>query len=392
VSSNDGVAALIVSGVAVAGKFALGDVLGPYLKPEDANADGIDAAYDTDNSLLAYRHIVDFYTAAGNGVELYVMAVAQTVTMEDMCDKTKAYAAKLLEVANGKVRLVGITRVPDAGYTATLVDGLDDDATAAAVKAQALFVESFAKFRPVSFLIEGRDFQGTPGDLLDLRDEATGPNANRVAIVLSADTVVSAADAKYGAYANVGFALGRYAGIPVQRDPGRVRDGAMAVSNVGLSDGSLLSAYDETDLVAIDAKGYMFLWQHTGKAGYYFNMGHAACPIDDDYSYMQRGRVIDKAARLIREVYLDDLLDEIEVDATTGKLTVGVVKNFQERGKKMIETNMLANQEISGCGVYVDAGQNVLSTDKIEVQLTIVPMGLAKEIVVNLGFSNPQSA
>ncbi|MDP2723203.1 MAG: DUF2586 family protein [Bacteroidales bacterium] len=391
VASKDGVALLIVSAVSVVDKFALGDVIGPIYKPEDADAYGINAAYDLANTLLAYQHIVDFYAEAGNGAPLYLMPVAQTVTMEEICDKTKTYAATAIESLNGEVRLVIVTRVPDAGYAATVLNGLDDDVIAAAIKAQALAVASFAAFRPVSFLIEGRDYQGVPGSALDLRSLADGPNANRVGIVISADPDVSAADADHAAYANVALVGGRLASIGVQRDPGRVRDGALNVTKMGLSDASNVDDVSETDLVALHDKGYIFGWKHTGLAGYYINMGHAACPIADDYAYLSRGRTIDKAARLIRQVYIQDLLDEIEVDSD-GKLSTGVIKNFQSRGESTIRTNMLAKKEASGVGVYVDPAQNVLSTDKLIVELKITPMGIAKEIVVNLGFTNPATA
>lgn len=388
VAEKDGVAALIVSGIAVAEKFALGDILGPFYKPEDAEAMGIDADYDDTNKLLAYRQIYDFYKNAGNGADLYVMVVAQTLTMEDMCDKTLTHAAKLIEQLNGEVRLIGISRVPDATYTPTYTDGMDDDVIAAVTKAQALAEESFTKHRPVSFLIEGREFQSNSGNLQDLRDEATGPNANRVGVILSSDPDVSALETEYDGYANVGFVLGRQAAIPVQRNLGRVHDGKLPVDKAGFSDGKEISEYDETDFDAMEDKGYIFMRQHTGKAGYYFNGDHAACKIQDDYAFLSRGRTIDKAARLIRQVYLEDLLDEILVDQD-GKLQVGVVKNFQARGKSQIEINMLTKLEISGCGVFVDPDQDILSTDKLEIEVSITPVGIAKEIVVKLGFYNP---
>jgi len=390
VSSKDGVAALIGSGVAVATKFALGDILGPIYKPEDAAIYGIDEAYDSENEVLMYQHIKDFYSTAGNGSPLYLMVVVNTVTLTELADKTNDYAAKLIEQLKGEVRLVILSRVPDASYTATVVGGLDDDVITAASMAQALAVESFNKFRPVSFLIEGRGYQGVPGTLVDLRSASAGPNANRVGIVLSADPTVSASVTDYEGYANVAMVAGRLAAIPVQRDPGRVRDGALPTSKLALSDGVDITHVSETDLVAIHDKGYIFGWQHTGKAGYFINMGHAACPIEDDYAYLSRGRTIDKAARLIRQVYLNDLLDELLID-DDGKLEQGIVKNFQSRGESIISINMVAKGEASSVGVYVDANQNVLSTDRLTVELKIVPLGIAKEIVVNLGFTNPSN-
>ena len=387
ISSKDGVAALIGSGIAVEGHFALGDIIGPIYKPEDAEQLGIDAQYDKANKVLLYHHIVDFYKTAGTGTPLYLMVVANTVTLSEMANKNSEYAAKLIERLNGELRIVMLSRVPNSEYRVNNENGIDDDALTALIKAQELWAFSFENFRPVTFLIEGRAFSGNVSHLKNLRDEKDGPKANRVGVVISADADVSNEAAEYSDYANVAFVGGRLAAIPVQRNIGRVRDGALPITNAGLSGNIDMSQILEADLDVIDAKGYIFMWKHPGKAGWYFNMDHAACPIDDDYAYLSRGRTIDKAARLLRQVYLENLLDELELD-NDGKLEVSVVKAFQASGKSIIETNMLANKEASAVTVFVDSDQNVLATDKLAVQLRIVPVGIAKEIVVNLGFSN----
>jgi hypothetical protein len=386
VSEKDGVAAIIGSGIAVNGMFALGDILGPFYQVRDAEAKGINAKYDEENKLLLYQHIADFYKNAGTGAALYVMPVAQTVTLEEMADKDLQYAAKLIEQLSGEVRLVALTRVPDLAFEPVLTAGLDSDVIAAASKAQVLAVHSFDHFRPVSFLIEGRAFQGTVGDIADLRNEAAGPNANRVHVVISADNTRAMEDTNSLYYAHAGFALGRAAAIPVQRNLGRVRDGKLDIKNPGLSSGDPLNIFNETDLNVLNEKGYIFLRQHAGKAGYFFNDDHAACPIQDDYAYLNRGRVIDKAARLIRQLYLNDLLDELLVDKD-GKLDIGVVKNFEKRGESHIAMNMRG--QISNVEVFMNPDQNILATDETEVQLAITPLGTNRKMKIKLGFKNP---
>lgn len=89
-ANEDGASGIIVTGVA--GSFALGDVLGPFTSLKEVEDIGIDAAYDTTNSVLAHRHISDFFEGAGQGTKLYVMVVASTVTMTQMCDKTLTHA------------------------------------------------------------------------------------------------------------------------------------------------------------------------------------------------------------------------------------------------------------------------------------------------------------
>lgn len=384
----DGVSALIGSGVAVAGKFALGDVL-PLRSLGDAEALGIDAAYDLANKVLIHRHIADFYANAGDGAELHVMPVVNTVTMADMADVTKTYAPALLDGLKGRVRLLIISRVPPADYVAAAVDQFDPDVWAAITKAQALYASEFLKHRPVQILIEGRDYQGTAASAKDLRTLA----ANRVSVVMAQSADVAALDARFAAYASVGVAAGRLAAISVQRNLGRVKDGAIILSGeAAFSDGTKLSAVAQASLDALDGFGYIFLIERDGRAGYYFNNDHTACALTDDYAYIHRGRSIDKAARLIRQVYLEELLDDIEVDPITGKMAAAVIKAYQRAGEKAIEINMLSNSEVSGVKVFVDPDQDILSTDKVSTVMRIVPKGMANEFEVKLSYENPLNA
>ena len=386
--SEDGIAAIIGSGIAVTDKFALGDIIGPFFSPLDAEAKGIDAAYDTANKSLIYQHIVDFYAEAGVGSELYVMVVADTVTMTEMADKTKDNIAKLLRTLDGKIRLVAITRVPDANYTPTVLSGFDDDVFTAVEKAQELAEYEFTKQRPVDIFIEGRDFQGTASAAKDIRDAATGTNANAVSVVISCDPDVSAIDEKYNAYANVGLALGRAAASSVQENIGKVKNGKLNISKAGLSNGAEITEFNQdVDFDVLNDFGYIFIRTFPGKAGLYFNDDHNACPITDDYAYKNRKRVINKAARIAYRVFVDEINSDSEVDESTGKLTPATIKAFQNMIEESIELDM--SGEISGVSAFVDPDQNVLSLDLIEIELNITPKTTNRNFDITLGFSNP---
>lgn len=380
----DGVAALIGTGVAVEGKFALGDVLA-LNGLANAEAKGITAAYDLANKVLLWHHIRDFYANAGDGAELHVMPVANTMTFNDI---TGTPCVDILAKLKGRVRLLALTLVPEDGYEAIIEYGFDSDVWMALGVDNVIKIQ-FANHRPIQVLIEGRAFSGVAADARDLRDPE-GLNANRVSIVIGQDNDVALLDPAFLNYAAVGAALGRMAAIPVQRNIGRVKDRKLSIVGVaGLSSGEKLSEYSKTDFNVLDTKGYIFMQERDGKAGYFFNNDHCACKIEDDYAYIHRGRPIDKAARIIYQVYQEELLDDVEVDAETGKLAVSTVKHFQRTAEKAIEINMLANGEISGVEVYVDADQNILATDTIEVSLNIIPKGMVNAINVKLQYKNP---
>lgn len=385
----DGVAALIGSGVAVEGKFALGAILA-LRSLADAEALNITESYDFANKSLLWHHIKDFYDNAGEGAELYVMPVVNTVTMTDMCDKTLLYAAKLLDTMKGRVRLLAISRTPTANYAPVYSGQLDPDIWTAAAKAKELYASEFAKHRPLQMFIEGRDFQGIIASAKDLRHATTGLNANRLSVVIHQDTDVAALDALFMKYAAVGSALGRAAAIPVQRNIGRVKDGSVSFgTDPGLSNHAELSSFTDSELNTLDSLGYVFLRTRDGKSGYFFNNDHCACQLSDDFAYVHRGRPIDKAARLVRETYLEELLDDIQVDAVTGNLEPAVIKQYQRAAEKNIEVNMI--DEISGVSVFVDPNQNILSTDKITTVMRIVPKGMANAFEVLLSYENPSA-
>jgi hypothetical protein len=51
---------------------------------------------------------------------------------------------------------------------------------------------------------------------------------------------------------------------------------------------------------------------------------------------------------------------------------------------------MVADGDISGgVDAYVDPAQDVLSTSKIEVLLTFVPVAINRKITLKIGFDNP---
>jgi hypothetical protein len=377
--SADGVAGLIGSGVAAAG-IALGEAK-QIFGTEDAKALGLNEEYDTTNSTNLYRHIKDFYKEAGEGAELWVMIVSATTTMADMVDSVGNFAPVLLNAADGRIRLLGVTRKPDGLYAPTYTSGMDDDAEAAMLGGHSLAEAFAAEYKPVRVMVEGRDFQGVVANLKDLRQGTQ----NRAGVVLAGLDANSKAAA-------VGLVLGRMAAVPVQRNIGRVKDGDLGLVNAYLSDGQRIESYSLGAWGAIHDKGYIFARKYQGRSGYYFNDDPAATVITDDYSSLARGRVIDKALLLAYTTYVNEILDDIEINPDNGQMNPAVVKSYQAMIENVLNLEMVNAGEASGVSVSIDPTQNVLSTDKVMISLAIVPKGYSKEIVVDLGFSNPANS
>lgn len=379
---TDGISLLVGSGV-TAGSITAGTVAGPFLTLAEVEAAGITAAYDTTNDSLMHQHASDFYANAPAGTELYILVLAPTVTMTQALDKTLNHVAKAIRDTGDKVRLIGIGRIPSEADT--LTNQFETDLSTAIPKAQELrnYLFEAPYHTPVQIVIEGRNWQGNPGSSKDNHQFA----ANRVSVVISQDYDVATRDAAYAKYAHYGLALGILARDAVQRNIGRVKSGAIAIGTPALSNGVKLAATDPATLEALNAKGYIFIRRVPGLEGFYFNDDHTCAPLTDDYCKIAHGRVMDKASRIARTVYLQELNDDFELDPATGKLPLAVCKNLQASVKTAIDARMTSRAEISAATAYVNPAQNVGATDLVEIELNIRKRGTGRYYNAKLAFA-----
>jgi hypothetical protein len=59
---------------------------------------------------------------------------------------------------------------------------------------------------------------------------------------------------------------------------------------------------------------------------------------------------------------------------------------FLKGQASVITDNMVREEEASAISVTIDPNQNVASTSKVVVAINIVPIGVARNIIVNIGF------
>jgi hypothetical protein len=376
IPSPDGVLGLIITGVAVSGTFALGTAY-VLRKFEDLETNlGITEA----NNANIVKVVGDFYDMAEEGTELWIQGCANTVTLEDMCDKDEAHASNLIIASNGRVRGIIASRTPAGAYVPTVTHGIDADVEAALIKAQALGEwAAVTRFAPVFVMIEGRSFSGVASALTDL----TLSDYNRVGVFIG-DTVASSGNACMGILA------GRIASIPVQRNLARVKDGALPVTSAYIHDKKVELADSES----IHDKGYMTLRTFVGRNGYFFTDDYLATKVADDYRSLTARRTIDKAYRIAYDTMLEQLLDEIPVN-DNGTMQLTMIKSWQGLVENAIALQMTANGELSadvtnpkdrGVECYIDPTQNIVSTSLINIKVRVRPFGYGRYIDVYLGF------
>lgn len=361
--SPDGLFAIICVAMAVQDKFVLKK---PYSvrSISDVTALGIT---ETNNAQL-YKHLVDFYNEAENGTEVVVFGIPSNEALTTVLDKNTGSAKELITATNGKLRALFVSGTPAE-------DGVNTDVIATA---QALAEWSTNDlYAPIFIVLEGSGY-AVGSDLPDLSEEAF----NRVGVVLG-DTTPNSINSCLGTLA------GRLSQIPVHRNVGRVRDGALyptamylGSKEVGEASGLVAELYD---------KAYITPRKYVGKAGYFFSDDRLACESTDDYANISNRRVIDKAYRVAYDALLEFMLDEIEVNED-GTMQVGVIKSWQQSVENAINRSMTAAGELSssegssGCECYIDEKQNVLATSKVELTIRVRPYAYARYIDVQLGF------
>ena len=373
--SADGLMALICGASAVAGKLALNSIY------EVRSMDDLaDLGVTEQNNATLYKHVSEFYDEAGSGVKLILYPVAPATTATNICDYTRTaegYARDLITRQNGALRGIGVAGVNSNSSVAS-THGLDPDVFTALPKAQQLAEWATTElYAPLFFAIEGRAYDAAK-ELKDLSSEAY----NRCLVAIG-DTVSG------GTGASIGTLLGRIASIPVQRNIGRVKDGALFPLEMYV--GTKKVEESSSTIASIFDKGYVIPRKHVGRSGYFYADDSLACVPTDDYAHLTGRRVVDKAYRIAYDTMLNELLDELELNED-GTLQHAVVKSWQQTLANAINRQMTANGELSsdgdgnGCVCYINEKQNVVSTSRIVVTLKVRPHGYSRYIDVNLGF------
>lgn len=372
--SDDGIAGLILTGAAVANKLELNKVyvLGSTLELAKL---GITA----ETNPLAHKEITAFYNIAGEGAELHLLVVGEATTLTQMCSQdADSPLRKLVNSAAGRIRLVGINRNTPADYEMTAEKGLDADVITAIASAHAVAEDFLTSIAPFRVLLPALGWDGQTDNLYKPREGSY----NRVSVVM-------ASDGKFGASklysAAIGQVLGRAAKISVHQNLGRVCDGAIAPKGY-LTDGKTPEEHFSLMNLLEDA-GYIFYRTFVGKNGYYLNGDATATDLADDYCFLSSGRVIDKAMVVTYRTYIDDILDNIQVDPAKGTIPVSICKSFEASIIRAVNTSM--GDEMSSFTAYIDPNQNILANGQMTITCKIVPLATLREITVNLSLNNP---
>jgi hypothetical protein len=376
-TSPDGVCAIVASAVAN-GSF---DLETPYTvySLDEAETLGIIPTVAANYEL--HKTIKEFYAEAGTGTELWIYGVAKTQTLDQLVADSEA----VLLASNRRIRFVTLKYAPSVADT-DVTAGLRTGFPATLAAAQAIAEEyTTEKTQPVVYIIEAYNYTGVAADLVGF----SATTYNRVAVLIGDTETRTGATASKGAA--VGVLAGRIAKNQVHVNVGRVKDGALKPLNFYVLD----TPVEQVNIDALYNKGFITPCTHVGKSGYYFVDDHLACTVEDDYHFLTRRRVIDKAYVLANSTLTNFILDTVPLTGE-GKMQDSYAKSLESEVERVIVQEMTAKGELSadvtiandtGVEVLIDT-TNVIATDsQIKGKIRVRPHGYGRFIEFSIGFN-----
>lgn len=312
-----------------------------------------------------------YYNELGGNQLLYVMGVAETMTMTDMVTVTNANGLIKLLNAQSSVNLVSVARKPVAGYD----DGaafLDSDVSAAVTASKALCLDRQAKNIPVRLFIEGRVANENVDNAYE-PNTATNGFASVVLGGTTADgsgavTLALARAVKYGAHVKLGSG----------------QNGALSVQNIYVGTKSI---DERLDTATLHDAGFLTFHHRPGTTGYYFGRDNMCAT--DDFSILVHGRVIDKAQRIAAIAASPYIEHYVRINAD-GTINNTDAADLESVIKTAIRSKM--SDQVSDVKVAIDTNQNIVNDSNLAISVSVLPLGYLTWITITLGLTATTTA
>jgi hypothetical protein len=338
---------------------------------------GINQAYDIANGTQTWRQIADFYTFGQEGAELWIYLIQEVKKMAELLDKTTLInsANQLLETADGRIRILGVSMNRLPSYAPTINGGMDEDVLQAVEKAHQLSEAWKLTFSPFVCVIDAVKMNADLSTLTDLTN-LTFSNSAVCAWSLNG---------KNGA---IGATLGWLSNLKTVEKISKRWLGAVTL-NASLNNGKNIREISSGAIKALANKGYLTLCkQQNQKGGLYFAGDSTATVVSDDFSSIARNRVMNKVIEIVYNTYAKELDKEVAIQED-GKIAAVVINYLQSAIIRALNLQLIETEEASFVDAFIDPNQAILSTDSLRISVNVTPMGYTSVINITLGYRNP---
>lgn len=265
----------------------------------------------------------------------------------------------------------------DSAYRYEFIHVVGESDAAAWTALASLAATAETKYRYIHFLAEaaGPGANQTVDDWVNARvSEAQSFASDRVAVCAAMGEVVDLLTGRLVARNLAAVYAGRVSALKVQQSPGEVAVGSVPGIVKLLPEG-----LNDAHILALDEARYVTFRQFIGLEGFYVTNGRMMAPETSDFRYVELRRVMDKACALVRTAALRHVHGEATpagIDALEADLTAPL-------------DIMVGAGEIQAGRVVIPRDQDVIATSKLRTKVRIVPVGIMREIEVEMGFENP---
>ena len=337
---------------------------------------GVDAFFD-----VMHYHISEYFRLQPKG-DLYVGIYAVTGGID---------LSKIEDVQNyalGEIRQIAVYD-HNTAFSSGAISTLQSSAV------------TLANAEKRCSVLYAADFVGlTLASLPNLRALAS----DRVSVVVAEDTTIDSlgaksvgkdlVDEKAYSITCIGAALGAVSLASVSENIANIERfnlvQGIELLEPGFAEGTKYRETGEALETQLHDYGYIYIKNHQGISGTYFNDSSTCEAGNDDFAYIESQRSMDKAIRGIRAALLPKLNGQLLVDAD-GKLSFTTVSIFEAAAQKPVDDMVIA-QELSAAKIVIDPDQDVLGTSEISVTAELIPVGIARKITLKIGFTTALSA
>lgn len=400
--NQDGVSALIMGAPADSGVDL--DTVFRFIQTSDAEAEGITASFDSANKVKLHWHIAEFFRMNPEGILYVLLKDNDGLVMANLVQGIPTVIKSQVAIDNGEdVKLFGTVLNPLEAYEPNILNGLEDVVMAAVTEVATVNTALEQELRWFdACLIEGRGLADALGAIKNFRLDSSW----LASVVIAQDGNKAAEEELFEKTAEVGTVLGRLSLLMVQENLGNIiarrppskyvsqqgrvpleDKGANIFMDVRLSNNIPVMEISAADMAALYSKGYIVAGTRPSYPGVYLNDSATAVPLTSDFSYIERNRVINKAKRSAVKTFTPKINAEVPVNPANGRIQTQVCKEWEALGRKEILEPMIAAGEISGGSIFIDPNQNILVDSKVTIRIRIVPVGIAREIEVAIGFT-----
>lgn len=398
--------------------FANGNVVELNV-PKDAVDAGID---ETVMAGLAKYHIDSFFALAGGNQRLFVSFMDSDID-------TEFEAVEKMQLASGGILYqIGVwsgkaiaSKNADGSYSVEAGNICAKLEAVAEVLGGKVGVTNYEGNSPLNIILNAPIINEAETDLKKLPDVSV-LEAPKVSVILgqaATDAVHKLMYAvnhvsetpSYAVVGNVGAAMGCLAVAPANESIGHVASFNLAtvMQEAELGFGNIVedaenNAYAaESSFTNIKTIGYTKRNEYIHKNGFIFTTNYDGLENSiffsgdqtlstGDYRTIARCRVMHKSRRVVRRALLPYVNSNVEVDVTTGRLSATAVASFQNIVISALDANMVEPgttvPQISGRTCTIREDQDVLNTDKIDIDYRLIPLGCASVIHVTEGFTS----